>query len=70
MFIEAMEVYSVKYELDDFIEYNLLKYNKAGEVSCNNLKRHNLFLLYDDLGNAYDIIDEQRVKNIFELKKN
>ena len=70
MFIEAMEVYSVKYELDDFIEYNLLKYNKAGEVSCSNLKRHNLFLLYDDLGNAYDIIDEQRVKNIFELKKN
>ena len=65
MFLEAMEVYSVKHKLDDYVEYNLLKYNNSGEVSCNNLKRHNLFLLYDNLGDAYDIIDEQRVRNIF-----
>lgn len=66
LFIEAVEVLSVKYGIEDYTEYVLLDYNCNGEVKSHNYNRHNLVNFYNNLGMAYDTIDSIRLSNVFD----
>lgn len=61
-FIEALEVFSAKYGLRDDCKFYLSK-KVNGKFSFIDIERKNLQILYDDLGNPYDAIDEIRTEN-------
>lgn len=67
LFIEAIEVFSRKHRLDEDISYILLDYCKDGQIKSLHFDYNGLFKLYNNLGDPYDIIDEQRVRNILDL---
>lgn len=54
--IEAFEVFSIKYGLQDNITFIL----NNQEISYSNLP-----IIYNDLGDPYDEIDEVRAENLF-----
>lgn len=62
-FIEALEVYSAKYGLNDDTSFYLSEFNEKGYV-FNEINRENLNILYDNLGNPYDTINEVRAENM------
>ena len=64
-FIEAIEVFSVKYGLKDETNYFLTE--KIGDNNKYNIKQipyDYLYEIYDNLGDPYDIIDIVRGENI------
>lgn len=64
-FIEALEVYSGKYNLVEESKFYLSEETKDGKYNFREIKRKNLNQLYDNLGNPYDTIDEIRIENAF-----
>lgn len=64
-FIEAIEVYSIKYGLRDDTNFYLTRKDENGEkYNVEKIEYENLYELYNNLGDPYDIIDEVRGKNI------
>ena len=64
-FIEAIEVYSVKYGLKDETKFYLTNKDDASEkYDVCEISYDGLHELYNNLGDPYDIIDEVRGKNI------
>ncbi len=66
-FIESLEVYSAKYGLINESKFYLSKEieQEIEKYEFKEVKRKNLNLLYDDLGNPYDEIDKIRIENVF-----
>ena len=65
LFIEALEVYTTRYELKNDINFYLTKLDESSDKYIfKQISYPNLFELYDNLGNPYDIIDEIRGENI------
>ena len=62
-FIEAIEVYSAKYGLIDDSKFYLSKENEDGFI-FKDIQRENLSILYDNLGNPYDVLDKIRAENM------
>ena len=64
-FIEAMEVYSVKYGLRDKTNFYLTKKDEnSAKFNVEKIEYDNLYELYNNLGDPYDIIDEVRGENL------
>ena len=64
-FIEAMEVYSIKYGLRDETNFYLTKKDENCEkYNVEKIEYDNLYELYNNLGDPYDIIDEVRGENL------
>lgn len=64
-FIEAIEVYSVKYGLKDETKFYLTeKEDNIGKYDVCEISHERLHELYNNLGDSYDVIDEVRGKNI------
>ena len=64
-FIEAMEVYSVKYGLKNSTNFYLTKKdNECDKYNVEKIGYDYLYKIYNNLGDPYDIIDEVRGKNI------
>ena len=64
-FIEAIEVYSVKYGLKDETKFYLTNKDDASEkYNVCEISYDGIHELYNNLGDPYDIIDEVRGKNI------
>ena len=64
-FIEAMEVYSIKYGLRDDTKFYLTKKDEDSEkFNVEKIEYDNLFELYNNLGDPYDIIDQVRGENL------
>ena len=64
-FIEAMEVYSIKYELRNETNFYLTqKDENSDKYNVKKIEYKKLYELYDDLGNPYDEIDKIRGQNL------
>lgn len=64
-FIEAMEVYSIKYGLRDKTNFYLTKKDESGKkYNVKKIEFENLHELYANLGDPYDIIDQVRGENL------
>lgn len=64
-FIEAMEVYSIKYGLRDETSFYLTKKDENSEkYNVEKIEFDNLYELYSNLGDPYDIIDRVRGENL------
>ena len=64
-FIEAIEVYSIKYGLRDETNFYLTKKDENSEkYNIEKIEYDNLYEIYNNLGDPYDIIDEVRGENI------
>lgn len=61
-FIEAMEVFSAKYDLADDTKF-YLSTNEDNHFNLLEVQRKDLVIVYNDLGDPYDELDEIRVKN-------
>lgn len=64
-FIEALEVFAVKYGLFDESKFYLSKLDNNNKFKFEEIEHDNLVSLYNNLGDSYDIIDEIRAENIF-----
>lgn len=65
-FIEALEVFSQKYDLIDDTKFYLSENSPQG-FKFKEIKHDELELLYNDLGDPYNIIDEIRAENLYKL---
>ena len=64
-FIEAMEVYSIKYGLRDETNFYLTKkYENSEKYNVEKIEYDNLYELYNNLGDPYDVIDQIRGENL------
>lgn len=64
-FIETMEVYSIKYGLRDETNFYLTKKDENSEkYNVEKIEYDNLYELYSNLGNPYDILDQVRGENL------
>ena len=63
-FIEAIEVYSGKYGLVDETKFYLSE-EESDKFNFREIERKNLTILYNNLGDPYDEIDEIRIENAF-----
>ena len=64
-FIEAIEVYSIKYGLRDETNFYLTKKDENIEkYNVEKIEYDNLYEIYNNLGDPYDMIDEVRGENI------
>ena len=64
-FIEAIEVFTGKYNLVDESKFYLSKNSENDKNTFVEIKRRNLNVLYDNLGKPYAEIDKIRMENIF-----
>ena len=64
-FIEALEVFSGKYDLVEESKFYLSEKSENNLFNFREIERKNLNVLYDNLGNPYDEIDEVRIENAF-----
>ena len=64
-FIEALEVLSGKYGLVEESIFYLSEESENNLFNFREIERKNLNVLYDNLGNPYDEIDEIRIENAF-----
>ena len=64
-FIEALEVFSVKYGIINESKFYLSKKLDNNKFKFEEIDYDNLVTLYNNLGDSYDIIDEIRAENIF-----
>ena len=63
-FIEAIEVYSTKYGLKDNTCFYLTQPNNNGTYTVEQIYFNNLYKLYNNLGDPYDIVDAVRGENL------
>ena len=63
-FIEALEVYSAKYELSDETTFYLSKESESGKFDFKEILRDDLVILYNNLGNPYNTINKIRAENM------
>ena len=64
-FIEAIEVYSVKYGLKDKTNFYLTEEDeKSKKYNVRQIQFENLYEIYENLGDPYDILDEIRGENL------
>lgn len=64
-FIEAIEVYSIKYGLKDETNFYLTEKDENNtKFNVKKIEYENLHELYDNLGNPYDEIDKVRGENL------
>ena len=63
-FIEALEVYSAKYELSDESKFYLSKESESGKFDFEEILRDELVILYNNLGNSYNEINKIRAENM------
>lgn len=64
-FIEALEVFAEKYNLIDESSFYLSKKSENNKFTFEEITYDTLNLLYDNLGDPYDIIDKIRAENIY-----
>ncbi len=64
-FIEALEVFCVKYGIISESKFYLSKKLDNNKFKFEEIAYDNLVTLYNNLGDSYDIIDEIRAENIF-----
>lgn len=63
-FIEALEVYSGKYGLIDESKFYLSCENENGKFDFEEINRDDLVILYNNLGDSYDVINKVRAENM------
>ncbi|WP_458404710.1 AAA family ATPase [Methanobrevibacter sp.] len=63
-FIEALEVYSAKYELSDETKFYLSKESESNAFDFDEISRDDLVILYNNLGNPYNIVNKVRAENM------
>lgn len=64
-FIEALEVFSVKYDIDEDTRfYMTAPYEETGKFDFVELDYDNIDILYDNLGSVFDIINKVRIENM------
>ena len=63
-FVEALEVYSAKNGLVDDSKFYLSHKSDDGEFIFDEISRKDLVMLYQNLGNSYDIINRVRADNM------
>ncbi len=63
-FIEALEVYSAKYELSDETKFYLSKESEHDKFDFEEILRDDLVILYNNLGNPYNRINKVRAENM------
>ena len=64
-FIEALEVFSVKYDIDDDTRFYMTSpYEETGKFDFVELDYDNIDILYDNLGSVFDIINKVRIENM------
>ena len=63
MFIEAIDAFTEVYDMEDEINYYLTKESDVnGKYDFIKINSDELYKIYDNLGNAYDWIDQLRLK--------
>lgn len=63
-FIEAIEVYSAKYELSDETKFYLSKESESNKFDFKEISRDDLVILYNNLGDPYNKINKIRAENM------
>lgn len=63
-FVEALEVYSAKYDLIDDSKFYLSVETSEDKFIFEEILREDLVILYDNLGNPYDTINQVRAANM------
>lgn len=63
MFIESIDAFCEFYDFEDSVNFYLTKESQTkGQYSFKRIKSNELYRLYDNLGNPYDLIDELRLR--------
>ena len=63
-FVEAIEVYSTKYGLKDNTRFYVTQTNDDETCTLEQINFKNLYRLYNNLGDPYDIVDAVRGENL------
>ncbi|MDR3222587.1 MAG: ATP-binding protein [Methanobrevibacter sp.] len=64
-FIEAIEVFTEKYELEDKTNYYLTQLSQeSNKYDFIEIEREKIHLLYQNIGNMYDTLSEIRTENL------
>ena len=63
-FIEALEVYSGKYNLIEESKFYLSKESEYDKFNFEEISRDDLVILYNNLGNPYNAINKIRAENM------
>lgn len=63
-FIEALEVYSGKYGLVDESRFYLSCEKEKDKFDFEEVNRDDLVILYNNLGDPYDVINNVRAQNM------
>lgn len=66
MFIEAMEVLTQYYDLEDETNFYLADLDEGSRFNFTKLDYDNLYELYDNLAKPFDIIEVYRLKNDYK----
>lgn len=62
MFIEAIDTYSEIYSIDDEVNYYLTHKSESHGYDIIKIDNHDLGIIYDNLGNPYDILDKAKLQ--------
>lgn len=63
MFIESIDAFTEYYDMQDDVNYYLtVESGIKGKYKFNKIESDQLYKIYDNLGNAYDLIDQLRLK--------
>ena len=63
MFIEALDAFTEYYDIDDKINYYMAQKLETDEkYDFVKVDSKELYKIYDNLGNAYDLIDQLRLR--------
>ena len=60
LFIEAIDAWTERYDMENETNYYLTDYSSPGKYTFKRIASYELYLLYDNLGNPYDTIEEIR----------
>lgn len=64
LFIEAMEVYTSKYDLEKETTFYLTRKNDNNKYLFDEIPLEKLYKVYDNIGNPYEIINNIRYENL------
>ena len=62
MFIEAIDAFTEYYDISDDINYYLTEFDGIDKYNFKKIESDELYKIYNNLGNAYDLIDQLRLK--------
>ncbi len=62
MFIEAIDAFTEYYDISDDINYYLTEFDGVEKYNFKKIESYELYKIYNNLGNAYDLIDQLRLK--------